>query len=175
MAQLPPHFGTSFTPTIHSRIPSNLNPTNLTLPQPCVVVVTGAGKGLGYHISLAYAKAGCSGLAISSRTMEDLDALDEAVKKISGGKTEVLKTVCDVQSDESVQELERSVREKWGRVDVVVANAGIISKYVDKEREKGKENNLPVGIVEDDDWSRVLNINLLGVWRLSKSCARKLV
>lgn len=172
MSELPPHYGYAFTPTTHtSAIPSNIS--SLRLPSPFIVVVTGAGKGLGYHISLAYAKAGCTGIAISSRTLSDLDALEQEIKKLStGGKAvEVLKTVCDVQNDESVKELERAVREKWDRVDVVVANAGIISQYVDRTDKggegKGPQSNLPSGIVEDGDWMRVLDINVNGVWRIS--------
>jgi NAD(P)-dependent dehydrogenase (short-subunit alcohol dehydrogenase family) len=169
MTNLPPHFGYDFTPTIHtSTIPSNLS--SLSLPSPFIVVVTGAGKGLGYHISLAYARAGCTGIAISSRTLSDLDLLEAEISKVGKG-VEVLKTVCDVQDDESVKELEKSVRKKWGRVDLVIANAGIISQYVEKTRKsgegKGPESNLPIGIVEDGDWMRVLDINVNGVWRIS--------
>ncbi|KAH7066265.1 hypothetical protein BKA63DRAFT_426564 [Paraphoma chrysanthemicola] len=156
---LPTHTGISFTPTIHSTIPPNIDPTSVTLPSPFVVVVTGAGKGLGWHISLAYAKAGASAISISSRTSGDLDALEKEILRIND-KCEVLKTVCDVQSEESVEGLEREVRDRWGRVDVVIANAGIISKYV--EREKTSTDN-------NTDWTRVLNINLLGVWRISKA------
>jgi NAD(P)-dependent dehydrogenase (short-subunit alcohol dehydrogenase family) len=160
---LPPHFGTSFTPTIHAAIPPNINPTAVTLPHPFVVVVTGAGKGLGFHISLAYAKAGCSGLCISSRTPSDLEALEHAIHQIDA-KISVLKTVCDVQSGQSVLDLEAQVRRKWGRVDVVVANAGIISQYVDDAQGK---SNLPIGIIRDGDWARVMDINLMGTWRIS--------
>ncbi|KAF2822446.1 NAD(P)-binding protein [Ophiobolus disseminans] len=169
MASLPSHYGTSFTPTTHTTVPANIDPTTVTLPQPFVAVVTGAGKGLGWHISLAYAMAGCSGLAISSRTMEDLEALEHEIGKIaaaSGKAVDVLKSVCNVQSDASVRELEENVRRRWGRVDVVIANAGVISKYVDKG---GAGSNLPQGVVEDEDWARVLDINLMGVWRVSKA------
>jgi NAD(P)-dependent dehydrogenase (short-subunit alcohol dehydrogenase family) len=168
MAELPAHFGLKFTPTIHSQIPPNIDPTKVTLPKPFIVVVTGAGKGLGYHISLAFAKAGCSGISISSRTQSDLDELEIKLKEIAKEKgvgIEVLKSVCDVQDASSVQALAESVRNKWGRVDVVIANAGIISKYIEKKGEG--DSNLPVGIVEDEDWARVLNINVNGVWRIS--------
>jgi NAD(P)-dependent dehydrogenase (short-subunit alcohol dehydrogenase family) len=169
MAQLPPHFGLNFTPTIHRHIPQNINPTKVHLPEPFIVVVTGAGKGLGYHISLAFAKAGVSGISISSRTQSDLNLLEEEIGKVAkdkGVEIEVLKSVCDVQNESSVKALEEEVRKKWKRVDVVIANAGIISKYIEKEGEG--ESNLPVGIVEDEDWSRVLDINVNGVWRISK-------
>lgn len=175
MSHLPPHYGGTFTPTTHTSVPANIDPKTVTLPSPFVVVVTGAGKGLGWHIALAYVQAGCSGICISSRTSADLDALESEIRNRSarqkeekggdgGVEVEVLKMVCDVQKDEEVKRLEEGVRGKWGRVDVVVANAGIISKYV--EREEG--GNLPVGIVEDGDWARVLDINLMGVWRISK-------
>jgi NAD(P)-dependent dehydrogenase (short-subunit alcohol dehydrogenase family) len=170
MAQLPPHFGINFTPTIHRHISQNIDPTKVDLPEPFIVVVTGAGKGLGWHTSLAFAKAGASGISISSRTCSDLDALEKEIEKVAkekGVSIKVLKTVCDVQDAQSVKELEQEVRKKWGRVDVVVANAGIISKYIEKKGEG--ESNLPVGIVEDEDWGRVLDINVNGVWRISLS------
>lgn len=171
MSHLPSHYGGTFTPTTHASIPSNIDPSAVTLPSPFIVVVTGAGKGLGWHIALAYVQAGCSGICISSRTSGDLDKLEEEIGKVAarrkdaGGKVEVevLKMICDVQRDEDVGKLEEGVRRKWGRVDVVVANAGIISKYV--KREDG--GNLPIGVVEDGDWARVLDINLMGVWRIS--------
>lgn len=173
MSHLPTHYGHTLTPTTHTRIPPNIDPKLVTLPSPFVVVVTGAGKGLGWHIALAYVEAGCSGVCISSRTMGDLERLEDEIyavagkrrERIGGGvEIEVLKMLCDVRSDEDVKGLEQGVRDKWGRVDVVVANAGIISEYV--EREDG--GNLPVGIVEDDDWARVLDVNLMGVWRICK-------
>ncbi|OAG12367.1 NAD(P)-binding protein [Paraphaeosphaeria sporulosa] len=172
---LPAHYGLNFTPTFHSRIPANISHTASTLPQPFVVVVTGAGKGLGYHISLEYARAGCSALAISSRTESDLDKLEGEIASISkknvaaggGREIEVLKVVADVQSDADVARLEQEVRAKWGRVDVVIANAGVISAYITPS--SPEESNLPRGIVQDGDWARVLDINLNGVWRVSKA------
>lgn len=172
----PAHYGLTLTPTIHHRVPSNINPSlpKNALPTPFVAVITGAGKGLGYHISLAYASAGASGISISSRTSSDLDALESEIQRIAkeNGRTiEVLKSICDTQSDDSVAALVDDVRKKWGgRVDAVVANAGVISKYITRPNEEGgSSSNLPIGIVEDDDFARVLNINLLGVWRTAKA------
>jgi len=124
MADLPAHYATSFTPTTHAKIPANIDPAKTTLPHPFVVVVTGAGKGLGWHTSLAYAKAGCSGLSISSRTLGDLYDLDKEILTINH-KCQVMKTLCDVQSEQSVAQLKKQVKQKWGRCDVVIANAGI--------------------------------------------------
>jgi NAD(P)-dependent dehydrogenase (short-subunit alcohol dehydrogenase family) len=169
----PAYYGTNFTQTTHTKVPPNIDPSQTKLPHPFVAVVTGAGKGLGYHIALAYARAGCSGLSISSRTASDLDALGEEIENL-GDRVDVLKSVCDVQDNESVAALVEAVKGRWGRVDVVVANAGIISKYIEPDQQQeGKKaegrSNLPIGIIEDEDWSRVVNINLLGTWRISKA------
>jgi NAD(P)-dependent dehydrogenase (short-subunit alcohol dehydrogenase family) len=104
--------------------------------------------------------------------MADLEALEREILSVvkeegKGKEIEVLKTVCDVRSEESVKDLEREVRDKWGRVDVVVANAGVISQYI--PRDNAEASNLPIGIVEDDDWARVLDTNIMGVWRISTS------
>ena len=169
----PAYYGTNFTSTTHTKVAPNVDPAKVNLPKPFVVVVTGAGKGLGYHIALAYAKAGVSGLSISSRTASDLDALEAEVHNVNEN-VEVLKSVCDTTSEDSVKELQEGVRRKWGRIDVVVANAGIISNYIEEEKREGSKkeegrSNLPIGIIEDEDWSRVLNINLLGTWRIAKA------
>lgn len=165
MASFQTHWGIKFTPTTHQNIPANIDPTKTKLPSPFVVVVTGAGKGLGFHVALAYAKAGASGISISSRTQADLDKLEKEINAINS-KAEVLKSITDTQKEESVLQLEKEVRSKWGRVDAVIANAGIISKYLEKKNTAG--SNLPEGIVEDEDWARVLDINLLGSWRIAK-------
>jgi NAD(P)-dependent dehydrogenase (short-subunit alcohol dehydrogenase family) len=169
-SHLPPYYAYSFTPTTHTSVPPSLSPSNTALPHPFVVVVTGAGKGLGYQIALSYARAGASGIAISSRTMADLEGLEREIMDVvkeegMGRGIEVLKTVCDVRSEESVKDLEREVREKWGRADVVIANAGVISQYI--ARDNAGDSNLPIGIMEDDDWARVLDTNIMGVWRIS--------
>lgn len=170
---LPAHYGLNFTKTFHSQIPPNIDPSTVTLPNPFIVVVTGAGKGLGYHISLAFARAGCSGLAISSRTAADLDVLENSIASIkysTGKAPEVLKVLCDVQSDSDVSQLETKVRQKWGRIDVVIANAGVMSSYIDSTPSSSPTgSNLPQGLVQDADWARVMDINLAGVWRVSRA------
>ncbi|KAG9199096.1 hypothetical protein G6514_009014 [Epicoccum nigrum] len=175
---LPAHYGLTLTPTFHSQIPANLDPSTVTLPQPFIAVITGAGKGLGYKIALAYARAGCSGLAISSRTQEDLDALGRAIEQVSvetGRNIDVLKVVADVCSDSDVARLETQVRARWERVDAVIANAGVISAYIPPSSTptspspSPSSSNLPQGLVQDPDWGRVLDVNLNGVWRVTRA------
>src|SRR5688572_29899041 len=128
MAPIRSSSGLDFTPTVHNSVPGNLS--TVTLPSPFVAVITGAGKGLGRAMALAYARAGASGISISSRTASDLDSVEsemQALAKEHGKGLDVLKSVVDVQLDGDVQRLEEEVKQRWERVDVVIANAGIIS------------------------------------------------
>ncbi|KAE9968118.1 hypothetical protein EG328_007788 [Venturia inaequalis] len=129
------------------------------LPSRYVVVITGAGKGLGYEIAISYAKARASGIAISSRTQSDLDHLRKKLTEINP-KVDVQAQICDTTSDSDVEKLADAVKSHFKRVDTVIANAGIISKY--KE-----DGTLPVGI-DDPDFDRVISINLLGSRRVAK-------
>lgn len=172
MASGPPaHWGVGFTETIHTKAEGSTLPENNKVSTPFVVVVTGAGKGLGYNISLAYARAGVSGIAISSRTQSDLDQLSKDLLKINP-QIQILAQVTDTTKPEDVKKLADQVRETFGgRLDVVVANAGIISKYLyDEDPNTGEKTNrrLPVGIIEDDDFQRVIAINVLGTYYTAK-------
>ena len=105
------------------------------------------GKGLGYNISLAYARAGATGLIISSRTQSDLDKLETELHKINP-KLEVLSQTCDTMNDDDVARLAAATKERFnGKLDVCVANAGVISKYL-------QDGTLPQGIMSDLDLER---------------------
>ena len=159
MSEFSKHMGLTFTPTIHSKPAGHTDPLSNSLPPKFVVVVTGAGKGLGRHIALTYAKAGAHGVSISSRTKEDIDSLAAELHAINPSLI-VHTQICDTTKDADVRELAQSVDARFGRVDAVIANAGIISKYIyDPD---GSNRRLPVGIIEDDDFERVISINLLG-------------
>jgi NAD(P)-dependent dehydrogenase (short-subunit alcohol dehydrogenase family) len=159
MADSLKHMGLTFTPTVHAKPEGPTDPVKNKLPENFVVVVTGAGKGLGRHISLAYAKAGAHGISISSRTKEDLDILTTDLLALNP-KLQVHAQLCDTTKDTDIKKLAEEVDAKFGRVDAVIANAGIISKYL--QDSDGSNRRLPVGIIEDDDFDRVISINLLG-------------
>lgn len=101
------------------------------------------------------------GIVVSSRTKTDLDKLAKEIAE-TAPKVEVVVQPCDAQSETDAEQLASVTWEKFGRVDAVVANAGVISGYV--TREDGKEY-LPVGMTEDPDFERVIGTNLLGTWR----------
>jgi NAD(P)-dependent dehydrogenase (short-subunit alcohol dehydrogenase family) len=116
MTDIPAHYGVNFTPTTHSKAEGSTDPKNNKLPSNFVVVVTGAGKGLGYHISLAYATAGAHGISISSRTKADLEDLTAKLLEINP-KLDILAQTCDTTKDADVKKLADDVKAHFGRVD----------------------------------------------------------
>ena len=84
---------------------------------------------MGFHIAISYAKANATGLIISSRTTADLEALSSEIKKVNP-EVEVLAQICDTTKEEDVKSLFDATKKQFGRLDVCIANAGIISKYL---------------------------------------------
>ncbi|KAF2397065.1 NAD(P)-binding protein [Trichodelitschia bisporula] len=160
----PPHWGVSFTPTTHSKPAGPTLPTSNPLPTNFAVAITGAGKGLGYHIALAYAAAGAARISISSRTQADLDKLATEIANLNP-EIKVHARTCDTTKDEDVKALAEDVMSTFGRIDAVIANAGIISAYI---TDSDGHRRLPVGIAADEDFDRVIAINVLGVARTAK-------
>ncbi len=85
-----------------------------------VAVVTGAGKGIGRGIALAFAEAGAH-VVCAARTETDIEATAAQVRERG---TRALAVVCDVTSTESLNELVQRTIEAFERVDVLVNNAG---------------------------------------------------
>ena len=85
-----------------------------------VVLVTGAGRGIGRSISLALAAAGAR-VFLTSRTASQLD---DTAREIRAGGHEAEYLPADVSSEDGVEELFLRLKERFGRLDVVVNNAG---------------------------------------------------
>ena len=86
-----------------------------------VAVVTGGNQGIGRAIAQAMATAGAS-VVVTSRTLE---SLERAAKEISELGVESLAVACDVRDPDSTDAMATAVLERFGRVDVIVANAGV--------------------------------------------------
>jgi NAD(P)-dependent dehydrogenase (short-subunit alcohol dehydrogenase family) len=115
-------------------------------------VVTGAGRGIGRAIALAYAKEGAA-VVCSGRHKEPLDEVAGIIAD-GGGRAEV---VCaDVTKDDEVEELARQALSQLGGVDVLVNNAGVYAPGA-------------FGDQSLDDWQRVLDVNVLGVVRVTRA------
>jgi 7-alpha-hydroxysteroid dehydrogenase len=85
-----------------------------------VAIVTGAGKGIGRAISLAFAEAGAD-VVCAARTQADIEATAEGVRQRGGRAAAV---VCDVTRTEDLEVLVARTEEAMGRIDLLVNNAG---------------------------------------------------
>ena len=114
------------------------------------VVITGAGSGIGRALALNFAKSGAN-LAISDINDANLKETADEAKK-SGIK--VFTKVFDVSKNDQFLQFAEEVKQNLGNADVVINNAGVGA----------------VGTVldaTDEEWNRVLNINVVGISRLS--------
>jgi NAD(P)-dependent dehydrogenase (short-subunit alcohol dehydrogenase family) len=120
-----------------------------------VAVITGAGRGIGAAIATRLAGLGARAV-LCGRTREALEATSAAIHN-QGGQTAVMQ--CDVTDLRSVESLAERVERTFGRVDILVNNAGI-----------GAASG-PLHELSPDDWDRILNTNLRGVYYCIRSFA----
>lgn len=110
-----------------------------------VVVVTGAGSGIGQAAAERFASEGAS-VVLVGRTKEKLD---KALAKLTQG--DHLVAACDVGEADQVEQLAKNVLDKYGRVDVLVNNAGQIVQ--------GRIHEIAL-----DDWKKLMKVDLDGVF-----------
>lgn len=122
-----------------------------TQPQP-VVYITGASKGIGLGIA-RYLLDHDYRVAISSRGLAGSQA---AVRELAAGEDRVLGLQSDVRKSEDERAAVAAVVAKWGRLDVVIANAGV-GVFGD------------ITELTDEDWNRAIDTNLTGVFHTVKA------
>jgi 3-oxoacyl-[acyl-carrier protein] reductase len=111
-------------------------------------LVTGAGKGIGRAIALAYGKAGAQ-VACVSRTPPDLE---ELVKEIQATGSTGMALSCDVTKEEEVERVFAAISKDWASLDILVVNAG---------------GNFQHDTVEDSDsgvWRDIVEVNLIAAY-----------
>ncbi len=119
-----------------------------------VAIVTGAGGGLGRAFALALAGAGARVAAADY----NLEGAGVTVEQILAQGGEAMAVEVDVAEEDSVERMARSVAERWGRIDVLVNNAGVYGSIVRK----------PFFEITSSDWDGLMAVNLKGPWL----CAR---
>ncbi|WP_308170056.1 SDR family NAD(P)-dependent oxidoreductase [Acrocarpospora catenulata] len=120
-----------------------------------VAVVTGASSGLGAGFAAALAQAGADVVLAARRT----DQLGEVAESVRGLGRGVLTVATDVQDPEQCDELARAAVAEFGRIDVLVNNAGI-GTAVPAVRERPEE------------FRRVIDVNLNGAYWAAQACGR---
>ena len=124
-----------------------------------IAVITGGGKGIGRIISLAFAKEGAD-VVLAARTKS---ALDETAEEISKMGRRALPLVADISDEDQVNEFVNSTIRKFGKIDILVNNTGIMGPTV------------PVVDLDIKDWDRVISINLTGAYLCSKAVLKHMI
>ncbi len=110
-----------------------------------VVLVTGAGRGLGRAIAEAFAAGGA---VVAANDITPIN-LDETLRRIQASGGRAKDYIYDVAKKMPIQAMVSQVLEDWGRIDVLVNNAGV-------------EPHVPILEMDEWDWLRTLDVNLGG-------------
>jgi 3-oxoacyl-[acyl-carrier protein] reductase len=123
-----------------------------------VAVVTGAGRGIGQAIALAFAKAGARVAAVS-RTEANAKSCADAIHALAPDTAKAY--TLDVSKTEDCLACGKKIIEDFGKVDILVNNAGVT------------KDNLVLKMTEAD-WETVLNTNLKGAFNMVKALQRSI-
>jgi glucose 1-dehydrogenase len=124
-----------------------------------VAVVTGSSLGIGSAIALAFAKEGAT-VAVDYRSHPD--EAKEIVDQIEGWGGRAISVHADVSSPEDVRNLIQSAVKEFGRLDVMVNNAGV-------------EEKMPFLDTPLDVWNKTITVNLTGAWLGCQEAAKQMV
>lgn len=118
-----------------------------------LALVTGASRGLGRDIALGLAREGAH-VVIVARSTGALEDLDDEIRAV-GGAAIIVKL--DLRAQEKIDQLGPLIYQRWGKLDILVAAAGILGSLS------------PLPHVTADAWNTVIDINLSANWRLIRT------
>jgi NAD(P)-dependent dehydrogenase (short-subunit alcohol dehydrogenase family) len=118
-----------------------------------VALITGGGRGIGKAVAMAYAREGAR-VAICARTGSEIE---RTVAEIRALNAECEGWACDVSLEEPVKELVGNVKQKLGRIDVLVNNAGVMTRPV------------PTVELEVKKWDYTIAVNLRGLFLVTRA------
>lgn len=123
-----------------------------------VVLVTGAGGGIGKAVALKFSQLGAK--VVVADVLEEFSL--STASQITGQGGESLAVTVDVSQISSVEEMVKKILDKFGRIDILINNAGIT------------RDNLLLRMKEED-WDKVISINLKGVFNCTKTVIRSMM
>jgi NAD(P)-dependent dehydrogenase (short-subunit alcohol dehydrogenase family) len=135
-----------------------MNPLELFSLKGKVAVALGGTSGIGQAIARGFAEAGATTIA-SSRDQAKVNAMADEFEKL-GAKT--LRLTSDVQERESLETLCREVVLAFGQVDILVVTSGALKKA-------------PTADLSDEDWMKVIDVNLNGTFRANQIFGRQMI
>ena len=119
-----------------------------------MALATGASRGIGAATALQLARLGAH-VVITARTQGGLEETDDAIRAVGGSATLL---PLDLAEGEQVDAIGPSLFQRFGRLDVLVHNAGVLGRLT------------PVAHILPDDWADVTAVNLTAAWRLIRTC-----
>ena len=127
-----------------------------------VALVTGAGKGIGRAISLAFASQGAQ-LVLAGRDIEGLEETARLISQLAGNALPALVTPMDLVDSQSIESSVTQAIQAFGHIDVLVNNSGIAGK------------NSPLWKLSEAEWDETMDINLKGSFLVSKAVVPSMI
>jgi NAD(P)-dependent dehydrogenase (short-subunit alcohol dehydrogenase family) len=127
-----------------------------------VAIVTGSSRGIGEAIALEFAMAGYS-IVINSRNQDELSISKQEILKVAGSTTNVLEFPGDISQEQTCLGIVEAAIQNFGRIDVLVNNAGI-----NGPEKKSQE-------IKSDEWDKVIDINLKGCFMCSREVIKQML
>jgi NAD(P)-dependent dehydrogenase (short-subunit alcohol dehydrogenase family) len=121
-----------------------------------VAVVTGGSRGIGKGIALTLARAGAD-IAIA-----DLLDANDAVKEVEALGRKAISVKTDVSNKKSVESMVKEVVSNFGKIDIMVNNAGILRLG-------------PIENMEEKEWEKVIDVNLKGCFLCSQAAGKEMI
>lgn len=118
-----------------------------------VALITGGGRGIGKAIAMAYAREGAK-LALCARTAPELEQTAHEIRNL---KVECHGWTCDVSLEDSAKQFVANVAKTFGRIDVLVNNAGVMTRPV------------PLAQLEVKKWDYTIAVNLRGPFLVTQA------
>jgi NAD(P)-dependent dehydrogenase (short-subunit alcohol dehydrogenase family) len=120
-----------------------------------VALITGAGSGIGEATAKRLAGEGAK-IAALGRTRDELEKVVSSIERDGG---EAIAITADISQPDEMEKAVETVIEKWGRLDIVLANAGINGRWA------------PIEDLTPEDWDKTIDINLKGTFLTIKYAA----
>jgi NAD(P)-dependent dehydrogenase (short-subunit alcohol dehydrogenase family) len=118
-----------------------------------LALVTGATRGIGRAVALAYAREGAH-LILVGRTAGALEEVDDEIRALGASAT--LLTL-DLKRHDKIDALGPTIYQRWQKLDILVGNAGVLGPLS------------PLGHITADAWNEALEVNVTANWRLIRT------
>jgi NAD(P)-dependent dehydrogenase (short-subunit alcohol dehydrogenase family) len=118
-----------------------------------IALVTGASRGIGRAVAVGLAREGAH-VVLLARTVGGLEEVDDEIRAFGGTATLVN---LDLKQSDKVDALGPTLYQRWGKLDILVANAGVLGPLS------------PLPHITGDAWNEVIEVNLTANWRLIRS------